>query len=76
MTAILYLGFAIFLVGGIGLLIAAFRTSILWGVGCVVIAPAAIIYTVLHWTDAKNPFLLQVSGLAIMLLSSYLSGSP
>jgi uncharacterized membrane protein len=72
MTALLYVGLAIFIIGGIGLLIAAFRTSILWGIVLIIISPVAIIYTILHWQEAKNPFFLQVLGLAIMLITSYL----
>jgi uncharacterized membrane protein len=74
MIAIQYLGIAIFILGGIGLLIAAFRTSLLWGLGCLVVVPAAILYTVMHWQDAKNPFLLQLCGLTLILVSVYLVG--
>lgn len=75
MIAVQYLGLAIFIIGGIGLLIAAFRTSVLWGLGCIVIAPIAILYTVMHWQEAKNPFLLQVSALVVLLISTYSVGS-
>ena len=72
MIAIQYLGLAIFILGGIGLLIAAFRTNVLWGIGCIVIPPAAILYTFMHWQDAKNPFLLQLCGFFLLLVSVYL----
>lgn len=75
MIAVQYLGLAIFIIGGIGLLISAFRTSVLWGLGCIVIAPIAILYIVMHWQEAKNPFLLQVCGLVVLLISVYLVGS-
>ena len=74
MIAIQYIGLAIFILGGIGLLIAAFRTSVLWGIGCIVIAPAAILYILMNWQDAKNPFLLQLWGLVLVLVSVYLVG--
>lgn len=75
MVALLYIGLIILIIGGIGLLIAAFRTSILWGIGLILIAPAAIVYTILHWQEAKNPFLLQLLGLAILLVGSYAGGT-
>lgn len=72
---ILYVGLGIFIIGGIGLLIAAFRTSILWGLAVLLIAPVAILYLIVHWQDAKGPFKMQVFGFLVMLLSAYLSGS-
>ncbi len=75
MTAVLYIGLGVFVVGGIGLLIAAFRTNVWWGLGCIVIAPVAILYTLLHWQEAKNPFLLQLFGLAILLGGAYGGGA-
>jgi len=75
MNAVVYLGLAIFILGGIGLLIAAFRTSVLWGLICIIIAPASILYTVMHWHDAKNPFLLQLCGVVLLLVGAYSTGS-
>ena len=71
---ILYVGLGVFIIGGIGLLIAAFRTSILWGLAVLLIAPVAILYLLIHWQDAKGPFKTQVFGFLIILLSAYLSG--
>ena len=71
---IFYLGLGIFIIGGIGLLIAAFRTSILWGLAVLLIAPVALIYLVVHWQDAKGPFKLQVFGLIIIAVLAYTNG--
>lgn len=70
MGALMYLGLAVFVIGGIGTLIAAFKTSVLWGLGCLLIAPVSLIFLFLHWNVAKNPFFLQLAGFAIMLLGS------
>jgi len=70
----LFVGLGIFVIGGVGLLIAAFRTSILWGLAVLLIAPVAIIYLILHWQDAKGPFKIQVFGFAIMAVVAYMSG--
>lgn len=69
MEVLAYIGIFIFIIGGIGFLIAAFRTSILWGLACLLIYPVSIIYLILHWSEAKNPFFLQLAGLAIILIS-------
>ncbi len=55
---ILYLGLAIILIGGLGFLIAAFKTSILWGLGCLLFYPISLVFLILYWQDAKNPFFL------------------
>ena len=71
---VFYVGLGIFVIGGIGLLIAAFRTSILWGLAVLFIAPVAIIYLILHWQDAKGPFKTQVFGFLIMAVFAYMNG--
>ena len=64
-----YLGLALIMIGGIGFLIASFRTSILWGIGCLLFYPISIVFLILHWDVAKNPFLLQLLGIGVVLLA-------
>lgn len=71
MGLVQFLGLGIFILGSLGFLIAAFRTSILWGLGCFFISPISLIYLVVHWNSAKGPFGLQIVGLGIFLMSSY-----
>lgn len=71
---VFYVGLGIFVIGGIGLLIAAFRTSILWGLAVLFIAPVAVIYLILHWQDAKGSFKIQVFGLLIIGAFAYTNG--
>ena len=66
----MYLGFAVILIGAIGFLIAAFKNSILWGLGCLLFSPISIIFLILYWQDAKNPFFLQLIGILIVFLGS------
>lgn len=68
MGILVYIGLAVFVIGGIGTLIAAFKTSILWGFACLFIAPVSLIFLVMHWGVAKNPFFLQLLGIALILL--------
>jgi len=68
---ILYAGIGIVVIGGIGLLIAAFKTSLPWGLAVLVVGPAAIAYLILHWQDGKGPFKLQVFGLIIIAVFVY-----
>lgn len=70
MEVLLYIGLGIFIIGGIGTLIAAFKTSILWGIGCLLIAPVSLLFLIMHWSSAKNPFFLQLIGFGIMFIGS------
>ncbi len=70
MEALLYVGLGIFIIGGAGTLIAAFKTSIPWGIGCLLIAPVSLLFLIMHWDNAKNPFFLQVIGFGIMFFGS------
>jgi hypothetical protein len=54
-------------VGGFWVLIVAFRTGLLWGLGCLFIPFVELIFVVTHWEEAKRPFLLQVIGIAILV---------
>lgn len=69
--AFVYVGGALALIGTVWLLIEAFRTSIMWGVGCLLLAPISLLFLFAHWQDAKNPFFLTLSGVAIVYLGGY-----
>jgi uncharacterized membrane protein len=68
MLALICLGAILTLIGGIGMLIAAFKTSFLWGLGCLLIAPVSVVFLITHWGDAKNPFFLQITGLVMVFI--------
>ncbi|MFW1858505.1 hypothetical protein A7P53_11570 [Acinetobacter defluvii] len=68
---VFYLGLLILVIASVGFLIAAFKESILWGLGCLLLSPVSLIFLILHWHQAKNPFFLQLIGLAIMFVGSY-----
>ncbi len=70
MHALAIIGIALVFVGGIGLLIAAFKESILWGLGCLFFSPVALVFLILHWREAKNPFFLQLAGVAVIFLGT------
>ena len=74
MPLLAWIGFALLIVGGIGLLIAAFRVSILWGIGCLLLPIVQLVFLVAHWSEAKNPFLLQLLGLFIVFIAVVLFG--
>lgn len=75
MDGLIFLGIAVFFIGGIGTLIAAFKTSVLWGIGCLLFAPISLIFLILHWNVAKNPFFLQIVGIVIMFVGAELGSN-
>ena len=58
----------IIVVGGILLLIEAFKEGIIWGLACLLISPVALIFTILHWDVAKKPFFIQLFGVGFLFL--------
>ncbi len=72
MNGIEMLGLAILVIGGLWLLIEAFTTSILWGIGCLLITPVSLVFIFVHWDRAKSPFILQLVGLALIISNTFL----
>ncbi len=51
------MGFLIGLIYGLKLLILAFKTSILWGLGYMFVPFVSLIFIIVHWDEAGSPFL-------------------
>lgn len=66
-----FLGLGIFVIGGILFLIEAFKTSLIWVLGCIFLAPVTIFYLAFHWANAKRPFAIQMVGLLVLLAGTY-----
>jgi glutaredoxin len=62
--SLLLIGFGVLvaLIGGIMLLVAAFRESVLWGLIALLAPFGNLIYTCVHWAEAKAGFLLGIAG--------------
>jgi len=61
-------------VGGLMLLIAAFRRSVLWGLAVLFVPLANLVYTVRHWAEAKKGFFVSLAGGALIVVG--LATSP
>ena len=63
-TALVLLGFGILiaLVGGIMVLVAAFRQSIGWGLVSLFVPCGNLVFTVVHWEEAKKGALISLVG--------------
>lgn len=71
---LLGIGVIVGLVGGIWILMLAFQESIVWGIGCIFVPFVSLIFVVMNWDEAKKPFLINLGGLALMILGSALGG--
>lgn len=70
MEALAFLGLGIALLGAIWFLIVAFSESILWGLVCLLVTPASLLFLVMHWNEAKNPFFVQLAGIGLAFLGA------
>ena len=60
-------GIGLILLAWIGYLVAAFRTSVLWGIGVLVFPIVSLIFLIVEWERAKRPFFLKLWGIAFLL---------
>jgi hypothetical protein len=70
---LIIIGALITIVFGIQLLITAFQTSILWGLGYIFVPFVSLIFVIVHWSVAKKPFLRGLIGIPFFLLGAFLS---
>ena len=71
--ALILIGALISIVFGIQLLITAFQTSILWGLGYIFVPFDSLIFVIVHWTEAKKPFLRGLIGIPFIILGAILA---
>jgi hypothetical protein len=72
--ALLIIGLIISAFAGIWFLVVAFRQSVLWGLGCLFIPFVSLIFLIVHWAEAKRPFLWSLLALLPLFLGVALSG--
>lgn len=70
---IIFLGLAIFVLGGLLFLIAAFRESIWWGLACMFLPIVSVFFLIVHWPKAKQPLFLQLVGFAMVVVGAIIS---
>ncbi len=64
-----WVGIVLLLVGGLFFIVAAFRESLLWGLGVMFLPIVPLIFLIVHWHRAKGPFFLQLYGIGFVLLA-------
>ena len=67
-------GLLISLVYGIKLLVQAFQTSVLWGLGYLFVPFVSLIFVAMHWELTKSNFLKVLIAIPLLVLGAMLSG--
>ena len=62
MGALYWVGLILYAVGGIWLLVVAFKQSIAWGICSLLIPFVIIVFAIKYWQNAKTPFLIFIAG--------------
>jgi uncharacterized membrane protein len=67
---LMFVGVIIGVVGGVWLLIEAFKQSIWWGLGCFFISIVSLIFVIVHFEVAKKPFFVSLAGTVLIILGA------
>ena len=62
------------LVFSIQILITAFKTSILWGLGSLLVPFVIFFFIFMHWEETKKPFLYSLACLPVWFVGFFLMG--
>lgn len=66
-VALIIAGYVFIAIGGIMMLVEAFRESVLWGVACLLLPVVTLFFVIVHWRLAKTGFMIQFLGLALLI---------
>jgi hypothetical protein len=70
MLALLGVGYLAALVGGIWMVVNAFKTSIGWGLGTLFLwLPVGLIFLVKNWQQNRKPFFIQLAGIGMVIVA-------
>lgn len=69
-TFLVVVGVVLALVGGIWLLIEAFRENIWWGLGTLLTGVVGLIFAVVHWDRGGRPLITEVAGIVVVALGA------
>ena len=75
MFALIVIGVILLVVGGLWQIVIAFQVSAGWGVACLLIPFASIVFLFKHWAEVKTAFLTQLAGIVLVGVGTALSPS-
>jgi hypothetical protein len=71
---LLGIGVIVSAVGGIWFLVVAFQESVLWGLCCLFVPFAALVFLIKFWDRAARPFFVQLAALVPIVAGMLLAG--
>jgi len=74
-AVLLLVGAVLVLIGCALFIVNAFKVSVAWGLGVLLLAPVGLVFLVKNWKESKVSFLLQLGG-AILIVAGMLLGPP
>jgi hypothetical protein len=74
-AVLLVVGAVLILVGCAMFIVNAFKVSIGWGLGVLLLAPVGLVFLVKNWKESKVSFLLQLGGVVLVIVG-FLLGPP
>jgi hypothetical protein len=65
-TILMVVGGLIMLYGLVVMLINAFKASVLWGIGSLLVPFVLLVFVIMNWADNMKPFLIYIGGVVLM----------
>ncbi|KRA14571.1 MULTISPECIES: hypothetical protein [unclassified Lysobacter] len=62
------LGLALSVIGGLWIIVNAFRESVLWGLGSLLIPLVALVFAIMNFSENKIPLLICVVGTVLTIM--------
>jgi len=59
------IGVLLAIIGNLWIVVLAFRTGLLWGLGCLFAPPVGLVYCALNFREAWKPLVVAIIGLAM-----------
>lgn len=73
--AITVLGFIALGIASIWIIVNAFKESVLWGLGSILIPLVSVIFVFMHWDENKKPFFIYIIGVVVVIVGAVLTGA-
>ena len=71
MIALYWIGVVLALVGFIWLVVVAFKKSVWWGLGTLIVPFVGLIFAIMNWQTAKTPFLVYLGGVVLCVIGGW-----
>ena len=66
-TVFMLIGLLVALAGTIWFLVVAFKESVFWGLGCLIVPFVSLIFLIMHFGKSWRPFALHVLGIVLFI---------